>query len=74
MNTWPCGYRHAITQAEHDAWNATHYPGTLQICVTCDEPTGRCEDDGMWNADGEPLCESCYHKQAIAKEADDETR
>ena len=52
--------RHAMDQSAHEAWNAKHYPGTLQLCSVCDEPTGRCEEDAMWTDDGEPLCESCY--------------
>ena len=60
-NEWPDGYRHAITQAEHEVWNRSHYPGTRQLCVECDEPTGRCEDDSIYTDDGiGPLCEGCY--------------
>jgi len=56
-NTWPGGYRHAMFQSEHDAWNAGNYPGTLQLCSVCGEPTGRCEDDTIWSDKGEPVCE-----------------
>ncbi|WP_280568164.1 hypothetical protein [Chromohalobacter sp. 296-RDG] len=62
-NTWPDGLRHAISQGEHAAWNADNYPGTLQLCNECDEPTGRCEEDGIYaDDDGEigPLCEACW--------------
>ena len=60
MNTWPGGYRHAMTQAEHAKWNAQNYPGTLQICVNCSEATGRCEEDSIYAADDSgPLCENC---------------
>ncbi len=59
MNTWPGGRRKTLTQAEHEAWNRTNYPGTLQICALCGEPTGRCEEDAIWNEEGEPICESC---------------
>jgi len=52
MNTWPSGYRHAMSQKEHERWNSSHYPGTLQLCSLCDEPTGRCEEDGIWTKDG----------------------
>ena len=58
-NTWPGGKRRALSQSDHEKWNANNYPGTLQICVECDEPTGFCEDDGLWNDDGEPLCIDC---------------
>ena len=62
QNSWPDGYRHAMHQAKHKDWNAKHYPGTLQLCCKCDEPTGRCEEDAIWNSDGKPLCENCYDK------------
>lgn len=58
-NSWPGGHRHAMHQSEHEVWNANNYPGTLQLCCECDEPTGRCEEDGIWNIDGEPLCQRC---------------
>ena len=61
MNTWPTGRRHAMSQAEHEQWNAKNYPGTRQLCCDCDQPTGRCEDDTL-NTDAGlgPLCESCW--------------
>jgi formylmethanofuran dehydrogenase subunit E len=59
-NAWPGGYRHAMHQHEHEAWNAHNYPGTRQLCSACGEPTGRCTEDELANCDGEPLCESCY--------------
>jgi hypothetical protein len=59
MNTWPGGKRRAMHQSEHKRWNAHHYPGTRQLCDLCGDPTGRCEDDGIWSVDGEPLCEDC---------------
>lgn len=62
-NTWPGGRRHAMSQSEHAEWNANNYPGTLQLCCDCDEPTGRCEEDSIYaDEDGEhgPLCESCW--------------
>jgi len=62
-NTWPGGYRHAMDQNEHEKWNAMHYPGTLQLCCVCDEPTGRCEEDSMYIDDLGPLCEECYIKR-----------
>lgn len=63
MNTWPDGKRRAMEQSEHESWNASNYPGTRQVCHQCSEPTGRCEEDGLWNDDGEPLCEECYANQ-----------
>lgn len=61
MNTWPNGHRHAISQSEHEAWNAKHYPGTRQLCEKCGCETGRCEDDSIYSDDGEgPLCVECW--------------
>lgn len=63
MNTWPDGYKHAMSQDAHEAWNAKNYPGTRQLCSECGEPTGRCEEDSIYlDDDGEigPLCEECY--------------
>jgi len=49
------------TQTEHDEINAREYPGTRQMCVFCDESTGRCEDDDLYLSDGRgPLCDECY--------------
>lgn len=63
MNTWPGKHRHAITQSEHEAWNASSFPGTRQLCATCDAPTERCEDDAIYTEEGEgPLCVECWHK------------
>jgi len=62
MNSWPGGYRHTISQREHEKWNASHYPGTRQLCAECGEPTGRCEEDAIYLEDGHgPLCLECYH-------------
>ncbi len=63
-NTWPGGVRHAMTQSKHEAWNATNYPGTLEMCSVCDDPTGRCEDDSI-NCDdcgAGPFCPDCWHE------------
>ena len=70
-NTWPNGYRHAMSQADHERWNAKNYPGTLQLCVQCDKPTGLCEEDTLWwenavpngSALG-PLCPGCFEERA----------
>ena len=54
-----------MSQSEHEAWNARHYPGTRQLCAQCGEPTGRCEEDSLYaDDDGEtgPLCEECWKK------------
>jgi hypothetical protein len=64
-NTWPGGRRHAMYQDEHVAWNLNNYPGTLQLCIVCEEPTGRCEDDELYIEDEGPLCEECYKKQCL---------
>lgn len=64
---WPGGYRHAIDQSEHESWNATHYPGTRQLCSECECPTGRCEEDVLSIGDSGPLCEMCYERHGIAQ-------
>lgn len=62
INTWPEGTRKAIHQTTHELWNSRNYPGTLQLCNICDEPTGRCEEDTMWSNKNKPLCEACFEK------------
>ena len=62
MNTWPKGYRHSMHQSDHEVWNSQNYPGTRQLCVLCDEITGRCEDDSLYFDETGPLCEECYIK------------
>ena len=59
MNTWPGWKRHAMDQSDHEKWNASNYPGTLQICCRCDEPTTFCEEDGIFDDDGEAYCRDC---------------
>lgn len=57
------GITRALTQGQHAAVNA-RYPGcTLQYCTCCGDATGRCEEDALRNADGEPLCEECHRKE-----------
>lgn len=64
MNTWPGEKRRAMSQEEHERWNQSHYPGTRQLCASCDEPTGRCEEDSIYtDAEYGPLCESCYDNE-----------
>jgi hypothetical protein len=58
-DSWPEGSRHAMSQADHERWNAKHYPGTRQLCTECNEPTGRCEEDAIYRLDAGPLCEGC---------------
>ena len=56
------GKRRAMHQDEHERINAREYPGTRQLCVECDEPTGRCEEDEIVTEDGHgPLCVECWH-------------
>ena len=67
-NTWPGGRRHAMSQDAHEQRNAKHYPGTRQLCVQCEHPTGRCEDDSLYSdAEEGPLCVDCW------RESDDES-
>lgn len=64
MNTWPGGRRRAMTQKEHEEWNAKQYPGTRQLCDDCGAPTGRCEDDAIYDGDEcGPLCEACWNER-----------
>jgi hypothetical protein len=63
-NTWPGGQRRALSQGQHAEWNARHYPGTRQLCVLCEQPTGRCEDDTLFNGDTGPLCPDCWGREA----------
>lgn len=65
MNTWPGGQRHAMLQSEHEAWNSQNYPGTLQMCAECDQPTGRCEDDELLNDHDEPICPTCWEENEL---------
>lgn len=51
------------SQSEHEEINRREYPGTRQLCKQCGEPTGRCEDDSLYeDEEGEigPLCEDCF--------------
>ena len=63
-NTWPNGRRQALDQSEHEHWNANNHPGTRQLCHHCDQPTGRCEEDSMWDSDGNPCCEKCHEEKS----------
>lgn len=56
-----------MDQSEHEAWNCQHYPGTLQLCSQCQEPTGRCEDDSLYANDAGPLCPCCHNKATVAQ-------
>lgn len=63
--------RKPMTQSEHEAYNRIHYPGTRQLCVDCDEPTGRCENDSIYLDNGRgPLCSVCYHAYDDWKEGE----
>lgn len=59
------------TQAEHKAVNANEFPGTRQLCVRCNQPTDRCEEDSIYldmafedQGDLDPLCEGCAEECA----------
>ena len=60
----------ARSQTEHNKINAREYPGTRQLCIECDEPTERCENDSLWSwqmmemggYSYGPLCTECYNK------------
>ena len=59
-NSWPDGIRRPMSQGEHARWNANNYPGTLQLCSECGEPTGRCEEESLYVDDFGPLCLDCW--------------
>lgn len=62
-NSRPGGRRHAMHQNEHESWNSVNYPGTRQLCIDCEQPTERCEEDAIHTEDGHgPLCVECWHK------------
>ena len=49
-------------QDEHERINAREYPGTRQLCVRCEQPTERCEEDAIHTEDGDgPFCVECWH-------------
>jgi formylmethanofuran dehydrogenase subunit E len=52
----------AISQCEHNKINSRKYPGTRQLCSKCDEPTGRCEEDSIYDENGNAICEDCYEE------------
>lgn len=68
MNTWPTGTRHAMYPDDHERWNASHYPGTRQLCERCEQPTGRCEEDAIRSEDGAILCEECNSEKESNEE------
>jgi len=69
-NTWPDGKKRALSQESHKKWNSANYPGTLQICEICDEPTGRCEEDTIENHEGVVCCEGCFEETNIDEAGD----
>lgn len=53
----------ARSQDEHRRINAREYPGTRQLCLKCDQPTERCEEDAIYTEEGiGPLCVPCWHE------------
>lgn len=70
MGEWWKG--RALDQDTHRAINARHYPGTRQLCVVCDAPTGRCEEDSLELPDGTtPVCEACRDEARAEMGGDD---
>lgn len=62
-NEWSGEVRHAMDQADHEKWNASHYPGTRQLCCECEQETDRCEEDEIYLDCGiGPLCIDCYRE------------
>lgn len=58
----------ALDQDTHRSINARHYPGTRQLCVECDAPTGRCEDDSIFVGECGPLCTTCRDEKQPAED------
>ena len=56
------------SQYEHNAINAREYPGTRELCVVCDTPTGHAgRGDGSLYCGGcgrGPFCDACYEGHA----------
>jgi len=50
----------SYTVEQHRVINGSSYPGTRQLCIECDEPTGKCEEDTLSIEDIFPLCNDCY--------------
>jgi len=66
MNTWPKGKREALSQDQHEQWNARTFPGTRQLCSFCGEPTGRCSEDELRMEYGDgPYCEPCFDRAIV---------
>lgn len=73
VNTWPNGRRRALSQSEHESWNAGNFPGTRQLCSECEAPTGRCEDDSLYSDDERgPLCEECWKDSEQGGQTDEQ--
>ena len=54
----------AMYPFQHEAYNATHWPGTRQLCELCGEPTGRCEDDSIFIGE-KVACEDCAERGEV---------
>lgn len=59
------GQPRALDQDMHRRINARHYPGTRELCVDCDAPTGRAGrgEDSIYIGDHGPLCEQCREQK-----------
>lgn len=57
----------AISQDAHERINAREFPGTRQLCSKCDEPTGRCEEDSIYDEHGNFVCEDCCEQMGKEK-------
>jgi len=53
------GFNRALTQEQHAEVNSVHPGLTLQYCDLCGDATGRCEEDAMYDDDGNTICENC---------------
>lgn len=46
------------------------YEKKYQLCFLCEERTGRCSEDSLYDDDDEsgPYCEECWNKKEETKE------
>jgi hypothetical protein len=73
-NTWPGGIRRAISQDEHARHNASHYPGTRELCCVCDDETGRAGrgEDSIFREVLKTSCELFHDGRQLCQNVGDE--
>jgi hypothetical protein len=48
-----------MTQSDHQSWNNSNYPETLELCCMCNQETGNCKEDNIIGDNGGPYCRDC---------------